>query len=206
VTTFVTTTNLQRKVDSDTETKIIERENKKIMWIWKIKSSHRLSQNGCQNIISLNGNGRESLTSHNHYREGILLLQCQQPFAACIHKWNIHHLLLYRFSLSSLVTIFIMDHTLGAPSFLFYSLCDIFFNKIIHYILLDHHLFVFHPLSVLFDFDEEKSRPYNKINEILPIHYYQIVKYYTDLDHCQKWFHLFDVRKQGCYSILLSIQ
>ena len=28
MTTFVTTTNLQRKVDSDTETKVIERENK----------------------------------------------------------------------------------------------------------------------------------------------------------------------------------
>lgn len=85
-------------------------------------------------------------------------IQCQQPFAACIHKWNIHHLLLYRFSLLSLVTIFIMDHTLGAPSFLFYSLCDIFFNNIIHYILLDHRLFLFlfHPLSVLFDFKKRR--------------------------------------------------
>ena len=49
----MTTTNLQRKVDSDTKTKVIEKESKKIMWVWEIKLSYRLSQNRCQNIISL---------------------------------------------------------------------------------------------------------------------------------------------------------
>ena len=49
----MTTINLQRKKGIDTKTKIIERESKKIMWVWKIKLLQKFSKNGCTNIISL---------------------------------------------------------------------------------------------------------------------------------------------------------
>ena len=43
----------KRKVDSDTETKAIERESKNVMWVWKRKLSQKLLENCSTNIISL---------------------------------------------------------------------------------------------------------------------------------------------------------
>ena len=52
MTIFGTIINLQRKLDIDAETEVIERESKNMMWVWKRKLSQKLLQNDYINIVS----------------------------------------------------------------------------------------------------------------------------------------------------------